>query len=149
MNNFGGQRLMAKKKSTKQQCHDQRIRKAKQWLTIYTGTPKKIVKHYRKRFHLDINTAIRDLQEIGVEFTQEYLDAVKRSEEERIRQKHEKEATRKQAEWDALYEDSDDTFAYIAGYTPGGAPYGTTWEELGLEPYASPEEIEAAYDKIE
>jgi hypothetical protein len=24
---------------------------------------------------------------------------------------------------------SDDHFAYIAGYTPGGAPYGITWEE--------------------
>jgi len=31
--------------------------------------------------------------------------------------------------------DSDEHFAYIAGYTEGGAPYGTTWEEA--------EEIEA------
>lgn len=45
-----------------------------------------------------------------------------------------------------MYADSDDTFAFIAGYTSGGAPYGTTWEELGLEPYASPEKIENAYD---
>ncbi|HIT89166.1 MAG TPA: GNAT family N-acetyltransferase [Candidatus Merdenecus merdavium] len=48
-----------------------------------------------------------------------------------------------------MYEDSDDTFAFIAGYTDGGAPFGTTWEELGLEPYASPEEIEKAYDNLE
>ena len=27
----------------------------------------------------------------------------------------------------------DDTFAFIAGYTSGGAPYGTTWEELERE----------------
>ena len=27
--------------------------------------------------------------------------------------------------------DSDDTFAFIDGYTPGGFPYGVTWEELG------------------
>jgi len=27
-----------------------------------------------------------------------------------------------------------DTFAFIAGYTPGGFPYGTTWEELGIDP---------------
>jgi len=26
-------------------------------------------------------------------------------------------------------EDSDEQFAYIAGYTPGGAPFGVTWEE--------------------
>lgn len=27
-------------------------------------------------------------------------------------------------------QDSDDQFAFIAGYTEGGFPYGTTWEEL-------------------
>ena len=31
-------------------------------------------------------------------------------------------------------EDTDDTFAYIAGYTSGGAPYGVTWEELSNSP---------------
>ena len=32
-----------------------------------------------------------------------------------------------------LYSDMDSTFAYIAGYTPGGAPYGVTWEEVGID----------------
>lgn len=27
----------------------------------------------------------------------------------------------------------DDRFFFIAGYTSGGAPYGVTWEEMGLE----------------
>ena len=31
--------------------------------------------------------------------------------------------------------DQDDRFFYIAGYTSGGAPYGVTWEEMGLEPW--------------
>ena len=30
--------------------------------------------------------------------------------------------------------DMDDTFAFIAGYTPGGFPYGITWEGLGIDP---------------
>lgn len=30
--------------------------------------------------------------------------------------------------------EQDDCFFYIAGYTSGGAPYGVTWEEMGLEP---------------
>lgn len=30
---------------------------------------------------------------------------------------------------DRLFE-SDDTFAFIVGYTSGGAPYGITWEEM-------------------
>ena len=35
--------------------------------------------------------------------------------------------------------EQDDTFFFIAGYTYGGAPYGVTWEQMGLEPW---EEIE-------
>lgn len=41
----------------------------------------------------------------------------------------------------------DDTFFYIAGYTSGGAPYGVTWEEMGLEPWQvlETEETEIEY----
>lgn len=28
----------------------------------------------------------------------------------------------------------DDRYLFIAGYTSGGAPYGVTWEQMGLEP---------------
>ena len=35
--------------------------------------------------------------------------------------------------------EQDDRFFFIAGYTFGGAPYGVTWEEMGLEPW---EELE-------
>ncbi len=42
---------------------------------------------------------------------------------------------RRQMEMDELYGEScDDRFAFIAGYTSGGAPYGTTWEEMGIDP---------------
>ena len=34
----------------------------------------------------------------------------------------------------------DDTFFYIAGYTSGRAPYGVTWEEMGLKPWQASEE---------
>ena len=27
----------------------------------------------------------------------------------------------------------DGTFSFIAGYTPGGAPYGVTWEQVGID----------------
>ena len=45
-------------------------------------------------------------------------------------------------EWEAkerermaeLYEDCDGRFAFIAGYTDGGAPYGVMWEEVGIDP---------------
>lgn len=32
-----------------------------------------------------------------------------------------------------MFSDMDDTFAFIAGYTPGGAPYGVTWEQVGID----------------
>lgn len=31
------------------------------------------------------------------------------------------------------YTDMDGDFAYIAGYTPGGAPYGVRWEDVGID----------------
>ncbi len=31
--------------------------------------------------------------------------------------------------------DQDERFFLIVGYTFGGAPYGVTWEEMGLEPW--------------
>ena len=33
-----------------------------------------------------------------------------------------------------LYEDCDGRFAFIVGYTDGGAPYGVMWEEVGIDP---------------
>ena len=37
--------------------------------------------------------------------------------------------------------ESDNTFAFIAGYTEGGFPYGLTWEELGNSETEEREEI--------
>lgn len=136
------------KKTSKTQRKEIRLQKARQWILTYSGMPKHMARNYRKRFHVDIMTAVSDLQAIGVEFTQEYLDAVKRSEEERIRQKRLKKEQKLMDE-NVLYEDSDDIFAYIAGYTSGGVPYGITWEELGLEPYASYDELMETYDRID
>lgn len=135
-----------KSKASKTKRKENRLQKARQWITTYNGTLKHMAKHYKKRFNVDIVTAVRDLQEIGVEFPQGYLDAVKQSEEERIYQKH--LAKEKKAQQDFLHEDSDDEFAFIAGYTGGGVPYGITWEELELEPYASYDELMEAYDRL-
>ena len=39
-------------------------RKGKQWLLAYTGSPKKMNKHYLERFHVDSVTAAKDLQNL-------------------------------------------------------------------------------------
>ena len=41
---------------------------------------------------------------------------------------------KKKQVFEPLVEQNDDFF-FIAGYTSGGAPYGVTWEEMGLEPW--------------
>ena len=62
--------MAKKKKLTKAERKEARLRKGKQWLLTYTGSPKKMNKHYRERFHVDAVTAAKDLQELGVNYTQ-------------------------------------------------------------------------------
>ena len=49
----------------------------------------------------------------------------------RHRRKKKKDKT--ESTYSDLYSDMDGTFAFIAGYTPGGFPYGVTWEEVGID----------------
>lgn len=79
--------MAKKKKLTKAERKEARLRKGKQWLLTYTGSPKKMNKHYRERFHVDAVTAAKDLQELGVNYTQEQLDQIKQAEEQRLRQR--------------------------------------------------------------
>ena len=124
-----------KKKLSKTQRREERLRKGRQWLTTYKGTVKHLLKHYRERFHVDTITASKDLKALGVNYTQEQLDTIRKNEEERIRQKHLQKTKKEQERLFELYGDTcDDRFAYIAGYTSGGAPYGSTWEEMGIDP---------------
>lgn len=127
--------MSKKKKQSKTLRRQQRLAKAKQWLIPYNGSPKKIVKNYRKKFHVDVICALKELQMLGVEFAQEYLDAIKHHEKLRLQQKAKEKQQKEEQAFINKYADSDDTFFYIAGYTSGGAPYGVTWEEMGLEPY--------------
>lgn len=64
----------------------------------------------------------------------------KRAIKQRRRQNRLKKKVRKQMEEESMTVDQDDTFYYIAGYTSGGAPYGVTREEMGLEPWQKEDE---------
>ena len=63
-----------------------------------------------------------------------------------VKQKgQQKRAKRKKKVRDNLNKEEilqDDRFFFIAGYTSGGAPYGVTWEEMGLKPWEDLEENE-------
>lgn len=131
-----------KKRKTKPERREQRLRKTRQWVLTYSGSH--IVRDYRERFKVDVSCALNDLEAIGA-LSPEKLETLKRAEEIRMQQKQrERELDREQAFHDR-FSNSDDTFYYIAGYTPGGAPYGVTWEEMGLEPYESPDDTDESF----
>ena len=138
--------MAKKKKLTKAERKEARLRKGKQWLLTYTGSPKKMNKHYRERFHVDAVTAAKDLQELGVNYTQEQLDQIKQAEEQRLRQRRMEREAKEREQLAELYEDCDGRFAFIAGYTDGGAPYGVMWEEVGIDPGLPFEEKVKLYD---
>ena len=100
--------MAKKKKLTKAERKEARLRKGKQWLLTYTGSPKKMNKHYRERFHVDAVTAAKDLQELGVNYTQEQLDQIKRAEEQRLRQRRMEREAKERERLAALYDPKTD-----------------------------------------
>lgn len=118
--------------------------KAEKWVAAYDGTPYggDIVKAYRKKFAVDRMKAVEELQLLGVSLTKEQTDrekaAVKAYQDiqraKKAKRKRIREQKRMEKDTLPFFEDQDDTFYYIAGYTSGGAPYGVTWEEMGLTP---------------
>jgi len=122
----------------------ERRAKAEKWVTEYDGATYggDIIKAYRKKFAVDRMKAVAELQMLGVSLTKEQIDrekaAVKAYQElqkaKKAKRKKIREQKRIQKDSAVFHEDQDGTFYYIAGYTSGGAPYGVTWEEMGLKP---------------
>src|ERR1044071_537109 len=105
-----------------------RLKMAKAWLRAYQG--KNIVRGYRKHFGVDLLCAIKELQMLGVKIEPSYIEVVKAT----IAAEQKRKMENRREELAKLYEHCDSQFAYIAGYTAGGVPYGVTWEEMGEEP---------------
>lgn len=125
-----------------------RLEKARKWLVNYSGED--ILKAYRKKFATDRMQTIHELQLLGVTVTDEQIAREKRAVAAYMQQQKAKKARRRarRAERKAAKEsvslfhtDQDDNFFFIAGYTSGGAPYGVTWEEMGLEPWKAIEDL--------
>ena len=101
----------------------QRLAVARPWLQAYTGD--KVARAYRKYFRVDWATAFRELEMLGIQFPTDYKEAV-------LKNLASLAETRKQKKAEKLVlidPDQDENFAFIAGYTPGGAPFGITWDE--------------------
>lgn len=101
-----------------------RLQRAKRWVASYGG--KNLVRGYRKRFGVSEVCALVELRMLGVDIPDARLEQARRDEQaraaHRLRQKEKHARVQGAGEW-------DDEFAFIAGYTEGGAPYGMRWDD--------------------
>ncbi len=100
-----------------------RLEKAKQWVKTYSG--KRIVYGYAKNFGVDKLCAVKELRMIGIEISEQYEKQLIHSLSLMQKQKQLKKEQRSEA-----LNTFDDEFAFIAGYTSGGFPYGITYLEM-------------------
>ena len=103
-----------------------RLDSAKDWITKYDG--QNLISGYAKWFGVDKICAINELKTLGVIIPENLENQIVESLKRRIEQR--KLAKEKAEALDITVNDSDYNFAFIAGYTSGGLPYGLTHEEL-------------------
>jgi hypothetical protein len=109
----------------------QRLQSARVWLLEQSGRePARIGAAYRRWYGVDWFCAIEELSRLGVNFDPKWTERLKTSLEGQQRARAAKRVAKSRAEaMTGCDEDSDENFAFIAGYTSGGFPYGVTWEE--------------------
>lgn len=116
----------------------QRLQSAKSWLPTYEGN--KLIKAYRQRYGVDWQTAFTELEMLGVPIDPAYKERVLQAAEQQALQKRQRRLERAAELEGASGIDQDEHFAFIVGYTSGGAPYGITWEEWGEIERLDPDE---------
>ena len=127
-NNQEGDQLSKNKKHCKKKRRiirkrTDRLASARVWIEKYEG--KNIVRGYSKKYQVDLLCSVVELELMGYEVDPTYKKQLEQSKAELQRQRE----LKKMKNEEQLNMDSDDTFYFIAGYTPGGAPYGVTWDE--------------------
>lgn len=86
---------------------------------------------YRKRYGVDWPTALWELEMLGVEVDRACREQVLRTVQEQAKAKQRRKLEEAAKLESVLQIEQDEHFAFIVGYTPGGAPYGITWEDGG------------------
>lgn len=103
-----------------------RLQSAALWIPTYQG--KNIVRGYAKWYGVDLGCALKELSLLDVQLDPVYVEHLKRTLKNRSgpRQQPSPEAEgipeRYGSDWDG-------DFAYIAGFTSGGTPFGVTWDD--------------------
>jgi hypothetical protein len=116
-----------------------RLASARHWLTKFSG--KNVVRSYANWFGVDLLCAVKELSLCGVSVDPAYVTQLKTTYASRSRRSPKQPVADPQPVGYGV--DWDENFAYIAGRTEAGFPYGITWEELeaeatGQEPRTSP-----------
>jgi len=102
-----------------------RLQSGRQWLENFSG--KRVVPSYARWFAVDLLCAAKELQLLGVRLSPDYLEALRRTASAPATHHG---STRPEAESAGMEPMSNPEFAYIAGFTEGGAPFGVRWEEI-------------------
>ncbi|MDQ0974028.1 hypothetical protein QFZ31_003906 [Neobacillus niacini] len=105
-----------------------RMVQAKSWLEKYDG--EHIIKAYSKFFALNLKNALKELELVGAQISTQEREYTKELIKKRKQEKERKKEKRRIAKEQYEFEDYDDTFAFIAGYTAGSVPFGMTYEEM-------------------
>lgn len=107
---------------------NKRLESATEWVKTYSG--KHIVRSYAKHYGVDKLCAIFELRLLGIEISEEYENQIRLVIEAIVKQRQFRKDKKEQESNSFSESDSDENFAFIAGYTSGGAPYGITHEEM-------------------
>jgi hypothetical protein len=86
-----------------------------------------VVSSYARWFGVDLTCAAKELQILGVRFSTEYLDALRRTAAGRPKHRRDVVKEGNAADVEPM---SNLEFAFVAGHTAAGLPFGVTWEEM-------------------
>lgn len=102
-----------------------RLQSATEWVKKYEG--KNMIISYAKWFGIDMTCAMTELEKLGITYSEKRKTQITKAEENRKHQKNLLKEKRKQKN-NRNDEDieSNGIFAYIAGYTDSGVPFGIT-----------------------
>lgn len=107
---------------------DKRLEMARIWKEEYKSD-ENIVKAYSKKFGLNLKNSLKELRRMGCKISNQDKEEVKHMIKKREKQKERKKMKKRAPELEDSF-DSNETFAFIAGYTEGGLPFGITHEEM-------------------
>lgn len=105
-----------------------RLQSGAHWIKTYEG--KRLVRGYARHFGVDALCAALELCMLGVDIPEDQVKSIRASKEADVLKKKKRREEKARAEEEDRFFESNGPFAYIAGYTSGGAPFGVTWEEM-------------------